>query len=113
MHYEQPPNPELLGGWIPTRQMIVIAPGLPLSEHEAVLAHELGHAVLGHRACAGGRYRRQEESAWEWAARRLIDPRMYERVERFTGPHPGALAVELGTSPHVVLGWQRVLSRLW
>lgn len=103
----------MLGGWIPTHRTIVIAPALPRVEHVAVLAHELGHAVLDHRACAGGRYRRQEEEAWEWAARQLINPLAYESAELLVGSHAGALAVELETSPHVVLGWQRILGRFW
>lgn len=63
--------------WVPGEQVILMRPRLLQVERRCALAHELGHRDLGHSGqCRYGDADRQsaraEESADQWAARRLI-----------------------------------------
>ncbi len=78
----------------------------------SVLAHELGHAHLGHLPTRHPAFRaRQERQADEWAARRLITPSAYAAAEQLRGTHLASLAFELDVTIEIVLAFQRVLSR--
>lgn len=94
-------------------QLIVVNPRLTAAMQRSTLAHELGHwwhadewtddpAVLAAR----------ERRANAYAAVRLIDPRRYAAAEREVGPHPGAIARELGVARYVVDAWQEQRGRL-
>ena len=78
------------------------------------LAHELGHAWHGHVFDGDDPHGdpEAERLADEHAASLLIDPEQYARAEQLYGPHPGALADELGVHPDVVNIFQRVLRRV-
>ena len=68
----------------------------------STLLHEAAHAHFRDR----GNDPRQEARADRWAARRLISPVEYALAERLVGPHPGALAEELGVARWVVETFQ-------
>ena len=85
-----------------SERLIVLDLCLAESAEVSVLSHELGHAHYRDT----GTDPRQEVRADRWAARRLIDPHEYARAEEMVGPHPGALAVELGVSRWVVETFQ-------
>lgn len=78
------------------------------------LAHELGHAWHEHTYDGDNPHGdpQQERLADEHAASLLIDPEQYARAEQLRGPHPGALADELGVHQDVVTIFQRVLRRI-
>ncbi len=102
-----------LGGYDPRSATVRLAPGLSARTAGSVLAHEIGHAALGHTPTADpGARRRQERRADEWAARRLITPEAYAAAERIRGGHPPSLAFELGVTVELVLAYQRLLRRI-
>jgi Zn-dependent peptidase ImmA (M78 family) len=73
------------------------------------LAHELGHHVHGDAPTPDRHtYARQERRAWEWAATFLIDAETYKQAELTVGPHPGALAAELGVTVHLIRVWRNM-----
>ena len=82
---------------------IVLNPRLTGPQMLACLAHELGHAVLGHGCSTPANERR----AWEHAAALVITPAEYAAAEARVGPAPPALALELAVTPRLVEGWQR------
>lgn len=68
---------EGLGWWCPGERMILVDERLDGCQTRCVVAHELGHAVLGHGwspdfADVDWLARRQERQADQWAARRLV-----------------------------------------
>ncbi len=69
----------------------------------ACLAHELGHAVLGHDRSTPA----NEQRAWEHAAALVITASDYAAAESRVGPDVAALAVELGVTPRLIEGWRR------
>lgn len=100
------------GGFEPSTSTIRIEPGMSTRATCSVLAHELGHAVLGHVPTSDRSVRgRQEQRADEWAARLLISPRSYADAEQLRGPHAASLAFELGVTVEIVLAYQRLLRR--
>lgn len=94
------------------RRTITLGRGLTTAQARATLAHELGHAWYGHR-WTGDPHRdaAAERLADEHAARLLVAPDAYANAERLVGPHPGALARELGVTPDIVRAWRRTRSR--
>lgn len=100
------------GGFEPATSTIRIDPGMSTRATCSVLAHELGHAVLGHVPTSDHALRdRQEHRADEWAARLLIDARSYAAAEQLRGPHAASLAFELGVTIEIVHAYQRLLQR--
>ena len=85
-----------------SERLIVLDLCLAESAEVSVLSHEIGHAHYGDV----GHDPAQEARADRWAARRLIDPAEYAQAEEMVGPHPGALAMELGVSRWVVETFQ-------
>lgn len=76
----------------------------------SVLAHELGHAALGHVPAPTPAIRAQQErQADEWAASQLITPRAYAEAEAVRGPHLASLAFELEVTIELVTAYQRLL----
>jgi Zn-dependent peptidase ImmA (M78 family) len=68
---------EGLGWWCPDERMILVDDRLDDRATRCVVAHELAHAVLGHRGCPEFGddewfARRLEGEADRWAARRLV-----------------------------------------
>lgn len=100
------------GGWFPDYELILLREGLSPVEQLCTLAHELGHAVLGHTSSVGGWFaQRQERAADQWAARLLVSPAEYQAAERLHGPHVGGIAHELGVTTHIVATWQDLYER--
>ena len=76
------------------------------------LAHELAHAVAGDEPTGiAWLDARMERIADERAARWLITPAAYAAAETLVGPHPGALARELGVTIHVLTTWRGLHER--
>ncbi|MCT1477703.1 ImmA/IrrE family metallo-endopeptidase [Microbacterium sp. p3-SID336] len=98
------------GGFDPVAGTIRLAPGMSRRTARSVLAHELGHAQLGHHPTALASARaRQERRADEWAARRLITPAAYAEAEAARGTHLASLAFELDVTIELVAAFQRLL----
>ena len=98
------------GGFEPVSRTIRIVAGMSARTTRSVLAHELGHVVLGHTPSAVPAVRRQQERrADEWAAQSLITPDAYARAEDVCGPHLASLAFELDVTIELVLAYQRRL----
>lgn len=74
-------DPELLGYFLPTRRVIVVRLGLTLNQSRWVLAHECGHAFYHHRCNGPSARDAAERQADAYAARLLIDPAEYARLE--------------------------------
>lgn len=75
-------DPDLLGYFLPESKRIVVRIGMTLAQSRWVLGHEAGHAYYGHR-CTGPRSRdAAERQADAYAARLLIDPAEYARLEQ-------------------------------
>lgn len=92
-----------LGGWFPSARVILLSPGMGWRNRMHTLAHELGHAHHHHPA---GHDPRFEAQADRFAAELLISPVEYEAAERLYGPHPGAIANELGVTVGIVNTWR-------
>ena len=95
------------GRWYINTRTISIRRDLGWINTRCTLAHELGHALNNHDSTATGwLYTRQEGEADLWAANTLIDPADYRNAELIYGPHPGAIAAELGVTVHLVTVWK-------
>lgn len=81
------------GLWIAEERMIILKRGLRVAHERQVLAHELGHALLGHTTTTP----RHERQADRWAARKLIEPTRLADVASMS-PDPGVWAIELGVT---------------
>lgn len=100
------------GRWHSRWRAISIRKGLGPVNHLCTLAHELGHAVLGHDSTATGwLYDLQERDADRWAARILINPHAYTAAEQ-RHPSAHAIAFELGVTVHVVDVWRGAQERI-
>ncbi|WP_337003752.1 MULTISPECIES: ImmA/IrrE family metallo-endopeptidase [unclassified Microbacterium] len=100
------------GGYDPVARTIRLAPGMSARTTRSVLAHELGHARLGHAPTASAARREQQErQADEWAAGLLITPQAYADAEELRGPHLASLAFELDVTIELVSAYQRLLRR--
>lgn len=101
------------GGYRPATATIRVDPGMSARTTRSIVAHELGHAVLGHEPTGDPTIRaRQELRADEWAARLLITPEAYAEAEALRGAHPASMAFELGVAIDLVFAYQRLLRRL-
>lgn len=101
------------GGFTPASATIRLAPGMTARTARSVLAHEVAHAVLGHRPTEQHDERaRQEREADDWAARLLITPEAYSSAESLCGPHLAPLAFELGVTVEIVAAFRRRMLRL-
>lgn len=97
------------GRWYPARRTISLRSDLPARARQCTLAHELGHAVLGHDAgpdLPQWVVEKQERAADRWAAKTLISEDAYKSAEHALGPHPGAIAAELGVTVHILDVWR-------
>lgn len=93
---------DMLGCYVPDQQRIYLDTRLTPAEQRTVLAHEIGHAYYGH-GCTDGNATdaAHERRADVYAARLLIDPAEYERLE-LIHPDPHLIADELGVTVGLV-----------
>lgn len=72
------PLERLVQAWSRDQRTLLISNRVPEYRRPGVIAHLLGHAVLGHASCrdplAAGRDDPEEVRADRWAVRHLIDP---------------------------------------
>lgn len=101
------------GRWYSNTRTISIRRDLGWVNARCTLAHELGHAICGHDSKAEGWFKeRQEHEADTWAANLLIGQDEYMDAELIHGSCPGAIALELGVTVHLVRVWQNAHSPL-
>lgn len=105
-------DPELLGYYSPASRLIVVRLGLTLGQSRWVLAHEAGHAYYNHRCAGMHRTDSTERQANTYAARLLIDPREYARLEAIN-PDQHWLADEFSVSVDAIFAYEEhCLTRL-
>ena len=100
------------GRYVHQARTISIRCDLGPTRYRCTLAHELAHAVAGDEPTGVAWLdARMERIADERAARWLILPADYAAAEDLVGPHPGALARELGVTIHILTTWQSLHER--
>lgn len=85
------------GFWIPDHNLIVLKTGMKARHKRSVLAHEIGHADLGHRDDRP----KHEVQANRYAAERLID---HDQLLQLGGwiDNPHHLAIELEVTHQIL-----------
>ena len=101
-------RPEWDGMYLHHRSLILIRKGLDYWKRRSILAHELGHVFYRDETHGDTRL---EKRANEYAALLLISKDEYRAAELLHGPHPGAIAHELGVTPDVVNTWRDIYIR--
>ncbi|PCN46973.1 hypothetical protein Csp2054_14110 [Curtobacterium sp. 'Ferrero'] len=91
------------GFWYPDHNLIVIRSGMRAVHDRSALAHEIGHAVLGHRDDRP----KHETQADRYAALHLIDDDDVARVCAWT-QDSAKIAAELGVSGKLWRVWANV-----
>lgn len=100
------------GKWYHRRRVISLSRDLGPIGQRCTLAHELGHAALGHVSDPPKMLRdKQEAQAERYAAALLISEQEYALAERLYGPSTGAIAAELCVSTHMVDIWRKRIHR--
>lgn len=79
--------------WVPDRRMIILRPRMRVIHERSILAHELGHAELGHRDDRP----KHEVLADRYAAENLIDAEHFAELVTWT-PDAARLSLELGVT---------------
>lgn len=101
-----------LGRYYPHAGLITLRSDLGPLNRRWILAHEIGHHVLGHQPDAQGWFHsRQENRADEWAALQLITCNDYVAAEELHGPHFPAIAAELGVTQAALATWRDLHER--
>lgn len=86
--------------------------GMSIAQYRSTLAHELGHAAHGDTPTGNGHYdQRQENRAWAYAARLLINPHDFEAAAIWHHGHLPAIADELEVTQHILKTWQTLHER--
>ncbi|MFF1875970.1 ImmA/IrrE family metallo-endopeptidase [Kitasatospora herbaricolor] len=85
------------GLWVPQIRTIFLQTRLRAIHERSVLAHEVGHACMGHVESSP----RYELQADRWAARHLIDPHEL-RAAAAASPDPGVWCHELNVSADIL-----------
>lgn len=85
------------GLWLPEHRMILIKEGMRTVHTRVALAHEIGHAVLGHEDDRP----KHEVQADRYAAMQLIDPQRLHELAGWT-PDSFRLARELGVTQRIL-----------
>lgn len=94
----------------PTERTIRLTRGLRGRIARSVIAHEIGHFVLGHRPTRSPHLReRQEHTSNTWAAMHLITPDAYQRAERRWDGHTRRMAVDLHVADELVTTYRAIL----
>lgn len=91
------------GMYLAQHRAIIMRADLDYWTRRSCLAHELGHARYGDSHHANPR---AESRADRFAANLLIDPGQYLRLEQLHDGHTGAIAHELGITPHLLQVWK-------
>ncbi|MCC2031797.1 ImmA/IrrE family metallo-endopeptidase [Microbacterium allomyrinae] len=100
-------------GYRADERLIRLSPGMKRRSARSVLAHELGHHILGHRPTEFGPIRkRQEREANEWAALHLIDHAKYVEVERIRDGHLESMAFDLDVATELLTVFRSMLHRI-
>lgn len=102
-------DPAWNGMYLHEDRIIILRKGLDYWNRRSILAHELGHAYYGDEAHGDPRL---ELRADQYAARLLISEDAYRAAEQLHGPHPGAIAHELGVNLEVIKTWCDIYSRI-
>lgn len=95
--------PRRHGVYLDDQKRIVLNYRMTAAQALAALAHEIAHATFGDRCSTGPIERRADE----FGATFIIDANEYAEAEAVVGPHPGAIARELGVTHRSVLAWRR------
>jgi Zn-dependent peptidase ImmA (M78 family) len=96
------------GWWCPQDRVILLDERLDRRSARCVLAHELGHALLGHTGCLPGYGARRwlaariERQADRWAADRLVSVADLAEVLAERPPNVEAAAVALDVTARVL-----------
>lgn len=100
-------------GWYEHRtRTISLRADLAAAAYRCTLAHELAHAMAGDEPTGiAWADERMERAADVVAAQWLITPEAYAAAEALYGPHPGAIARELGVTLHVLATWRDLYER--
>ncbi len=93
-------------GELTSAGVVLLNPRKSVLTQRVTLAHECGHHWHGHDWTRAHNRERDERQADTYAARLLILPLDYAVAEQIAGPHPGALARELGVTRRLVELWQ-------
>lgn len=96
------------GMYLHQARIILLKKGMDPWKRRSVLAHELGHAYYRDEVHGDTRL---EKRANEYAALLLISKDEYRAAELLHGPHPGAIAHELGVTPDVINTWRSIHMR--
>ena len=100
------------GRYVHRTRTVSVRADLGPTRYRCTLAHELAHAVAGDEPTGiAWLDERMERIADERAARWLITADAYAAAESLYGPHPGALARELGVTLHILTTWQELHER--
>lgn len=102
-------DPRWNGMYRHQKRIIYLRKGLDPWKKRSIFAHELAHAFYRDEVHGDTR---AEKRANQWAARLLISKDEYRAAELLHGPHPGAIAHELGVTPDVVKTWCDIYSRV-
>lgn len=86
------------GLWVPDVGTVYLRHGMTRLEERCTLAHELGHAVLGHRESTA----RHELAADKWAAARLVDAEALE-ASAAASDDPAQWCRDLDITPRMLL----------
>lgn len=85
------------GLWVPEIRTIFLRTRMRVIHERSVLAHELGHACMGHIESTP----RHELQADRWAAKHLINPAELQRAAA-ASPDPGVWCHELNVSADIL-----------
>lgn len=85
------------GIWLPDQHMIVIKEGMRAMHTRVALAHEIGHAALGHEDDRP----KHERQADRYAASRLIDPDRLRDLAAWSADR-FRIASELGVTQRIL-----------
>lgn len=96
------------GLWVPEHRAIFLQPGMRAAHERSVLAHEIGHAKLGHEHRDNPKH---ELQAHLYAARRLINRADYIKAERMYGGNRDLIAHQLGVVAEIVRAYQLIVER--
>jgi len=89
--------------WLPDHNVIVIRDGMKASYDQCALAHEIGHAALGHADDSP----KNEVLADRYAAERMVEADRCRDLMRWA-PDIARLALELGVTTRLLRAYLRM-----
>lgn len=92
------------GLWVSELNVIYLSPGMRRIHERCVLAHEIGHAVLGHRDSSP----KNELQADIYAAKNLITPRLLLIASRLYD-HDRFIAEECGVTVPILKAYRKAI----